>query len=204
MSTGLRNAGVLVIVAMLALAITLICQHWTARPIANAEQQLKSRQWLAVLPDGSYDNQPLQQPLQLTDPVRPHSRLLAGYRATLQGRTSAIVLQSQVQGYGGPMSLLVAIDHNARLLGVHVLEHQETPGLGAQVADPASHWLQQFIGRDRRTTAESAWALKRDQGDFDQLASATVTSRAVISAVQDALRYFDEQRQTLLGEDAHE
>jgi electron transport complex protein RnfG len=39
---------------------------------------------------------------------------------------------------------------------------------------------------------------------FDQIAGATLTSRAVISAVHDALRYFDEHRSSLLEPDAHD
>lgn len=62
--------------------------------------------------------------------------------------------------------------------------------------NPAVHWLEQFIGQTRTQD----WALKRDHGAFDQLAGATVTSRAVIDALQDALRYFDEHRPALLGE----
>ncbi|MOA30535.1 Electron transport complex protein RnfG [compost metagenome] len=62
------------------------------------------------------------------------------------------------------------------------------------------HWLSQFNNRDQG----DHWALKRDQGDFDQLAGATVTSRAVIAALQDALSYFDEQRSVLLEGATHE
>jgi electron transport complex protein RnfG len=46
--------------------------------------------------------------------------------------------------------------------------------------------------------------LKKDQGQFDQIAGATITSRAVINASHDALRYFDEHRQALLGSPSHE
>ncbi|GAI46445.1 unnamed protein product, partial [marine sediment metagenome] len=43
-----------------------------------------------------------------------------------------------------------------------------------------------------------------DHGDFDQLAGATVTSRAVITALQESLSYFDEQRNLLLEAPTHE
>ncbi|MDD2090028.1 RnfABCDGE type electron transport complex subunit G [Pseudomonas guariconensis] len=194
--------GVLLVVAVgaLSLGMALIWRHWTLSAIQQAEQQLQSRQWLSVLPDSSYDNQPLQAPLALRDTRLPHSQLLAGYRATLAGSPSAILLRSQVQGYAGPIVLAIAIAPNGRLLGIQVLEQQESPGLGARLIDPAVHWLEQFSGHAQT----SRWALKRDQGDFDQLAGATVTSRAVIDALQDALRYFDTHRTALLEESAHE
>ncbi|MCO7517378.1 RnfABCDGE type electron transport complex subunit G [Pseudomonas guariconensis] len=200
MTPALRNAVLLALIAGLAVAVTLAWRQWTQAPIAEAEQQLHARRWLAALPQDSYDNQPLQAPLPLAATRLPHSQLLAGYRATRAGKPSAILLRSQTQGYGGPILLMIAIDPDGRLLGIQVLEQQESPGLGARLADPQAHWLEQFSGRTRA----GSWALKRDQGEFDQLAGATVTSRAVIAALQDALRYFDEHRASLLGEDAHE
>ncbi|MBF8732117.1 RnfABCDGE type electron transport complex subunit G [Pseudomonas guariconensis] len=200
MNRTVRSVLLVIVVGALSLGITLIWRHWTLSAIQQAEQQLQSRQWLSVLPDSSYDNQPLQSPLALRDPRLPHSQLLAGYRATLAGSPSAILLRSQVQGYAGPIVLAIAIAPNGRLLGIQVLEQQESPGLGARLIDPNVHWLAQFAGHSQ----SSRWALKRDQGDFDQLAGASVTSRAVIDALQDALRYFDTHRTALLEGSAHE
>ncbi|MEG0636769.1 MAG: FMN-binding protein, partial [Pseudomonas sp.] len=80
-------------------------------------------------------------------------------------------------------------------------QQDETPGLGGKLAETGNPWLGAFAGRSQANTPQSAWALKRDQGQFDQLAGASVTSRAVIHAVQDALRYFDAHAaQWLAGE----
>ncbi|MEW9681930.1 RnfABCDGE type electron transport complex subunit G [Pseudomonas sp. TE50-2] len=200
MNARWRSAACLLLLALLAVATTLAWQRFTAEPIAQASRQWQERQWLAVLPPGSYDNRPLQTPLALADTSLRHSRLLAGYRATLAGSPTAILLHNRFQGYGGAIEMVIAIDTRGRLVGMRVLEQQESPGLGDQLADPARHWLDQFIGRAQQGTPEQAWAIKRDQGAFDQLAGATVTSRAVIEAIQDALRYFDDHRQALLGE----
>ncbi|MGE7989881.1 RnfABCDGE type electron transport complex subunit G [Pseudomonas sp. NPDC089554] len=178
----------------LALAATLACWYWTAAPIAEAERQLERQQWLAALPAGSYDNDPLLAPLPIAGSKLAHSQLLSAYRATLAGKPVAVLLRSQAQGYAGPIQLAIAIDSTGRLAGIRVLAQHETPGLGGQLAEPQRHWLEQFSQRD----VNAHWALKRDQGDFDQLAGATVTSRGVIDALQDALRYFDMHRHTLL------
>lgn len=183
------------VVGGLALAATLALRQCTETPINNAQRDLQTREWLAVLPPGRYDNAPLQAPLQLPAAQLTHSQLLAGYRATLAGAPSAVILRSQAKGYAGPIELVIAIGADARLLGIRVLHQEESPGLGDQLVDPGLRWLEQFTGRTRN----AAWALKRDSGDFDQLAGATVTSRAVLEALQDALRYFDEHRSVLLG-----
>ena len=125
---------------------------------------------------------------------------MAAYRATLAGKPAAIGLVTQAQGYAGPVVLSIAIAPDGRLIGSQVVEQQESPGLGGSLVDPQVNWLQQFANR----RLSDRWALKRDQGDFDQLAGATVTSRAVIEALQDALSYFDEHRHDLLGDPADE
>lgn len=200
MKRGLRDVGLLLLTGVLAVSATLAWRQWASPAIAGAEKQLQSRQRLAVLPDGSYDNQPLESPLPRPAAQRPNSRILAAYRATVAGKPSAIVLITQAQGYAGPIVLSVAIATDGRLIGSQVVEQQESPGLGDNLTDPQLHWLRQFNNRDQG----DHWALKRDQGDFDQLAGATVTSRAVIAALQDALSYFDEQRSVLLEGATHE
>jgi electron transport complex protein RnfG len=200
MKRGVRDVGLLLLTGVLAVSATLAWRQWTGPAIAGAEKQLQSRLRLAVLPDGSYDNQPLESPLPRPAAQRPNSRILAAYRATVAGKPSAIILITQAQGYAGPIVLSVAITTDGRLIGSQVVEQQESPGLGDRLGDPRLHWLSQFNNRDQG----DHWALKRDQGDFDQLAGATVTSRAVIAALQDALSYFDEQRSVLLEGAHHE
>ena len=196
----LAQAAVLLVTAALALSMTLIWRSWTTPTIGEAEKQLQSRQRLAVLPEASYDNHPLDIPLPTPDAQLAHSRIVAAYRATLAGTPSAVILVTQAQGYAGPIVLTIAITPDGRLLGSQVVEQQESPGLGGRLADPQVHWLRQFANR----SLGDHWALKRDQGDFDQLAGATVTSRAVIEALQDALRYFDEHRRAFLEVPPHE
>ena len=196
----LAQAAVLLATAALALSTTLIWRSWTTPTIGQAEKQLQSRQRLAVLPEASYDNHPVDTPLPTPDAQLAHSRIVSAYRATLAGTPAAVVLITQAQGYAGPIVLTIAITPDGRLLGSQVVEQQESPGLGGRLADPQVHWLTQFANR----SLGDHWALKRDQGDFDQLAGATVTSRAVIEALQDALRYFDEHRHALLEGLPHE
>ena len=191
----------LALLAALGTGITWLVQQAAAPRIAEQQRVLDSRHLLDVLAPGSYDNQPLQQPLHLADVQLAHSTLLGGYRATRSGRVIALLLRSQTLGYAGSIDLMIAINPDGRLLGVKALKHSETPGLGAHIADWPQGWLQVFAGRSRADPADTGWALKKDQGQFDQIAGATITSRAAINAVHDALSYFDEHRQALIGVD---
>lgn len=195
--SGRRSVAILGLVATCGVAITLGLQHLTAQRIAEEQRWTQSRQWLAVLSADRYDNQPLEQPLPLTRVTLGDSTLLAAYLATLAGQPSAVLLHSRTAGYGGTIELLIAIGSNGKLLGVKTLKQTETQGLGGQIAQPGSAWLAGFQGR---SLEDSRWALKKDQGQFDQVAGATITSRAVINAVHEALRYFDEHRLQLTGQ----
>ncbi|MFJ4112249.1 RnfABCDGE type electron transport complex subunit G [Pseudomonas sp. NPDC089758] len=195
MRRPVRSVLILLVVAGLALASTLAWQRWTRAPIAEAEKQFYARRFLSVLAPQSYDNQPLSNAVSLPADQPPHSRIMAAYRAERGTTPVAVVLISQVQGYAAPIRLTIAISAQGRLIGTQVIEQQESPGLGGRINDPQVNWLGQFANR----RLEDRWAIKRDQGDFDQLAGATVTSRAVIQAQQDALRYFDQHRARLLG-----
>lgn len=194
----------LALLAALGIGLTWIAQHSSAPRVAAEQRLIDSRNLLDLLPPDSYDNQPLEQPLTLDNTTLGNSTLLAGYRATKTGQACAVLLRSQTLGYAGTIELLIAIDLNGRLIGVKTLKQSETPGLGARIAEWPNAWLQLFSGKSRTDPEDKGWALKKDQGQFDQIAGATITSRAVINATHDALRYFDEHRQQLLGSPAHE
>ena len=193
------SALTLLLLTGLGIGATYLVQHSNAPQIAAGQRLLDSRKLLDVLAPETYDNQPLAQPLALADTALSHSNLSGGYRATKAGRTIAVLLRSQTEGYAGSIELLIAIDANGKMLGVKTLKQSETPALGGHLGDWPNTWLQAFIGKSSNEPTASGWALKKDQGQFDQLAGATITSRAAVNAIHDALRYFDEHRAVLLG-----
>ncbi|WLH34542.1 RnfABCDGE type electron transport complex subunit G [Pseudomonas sp. FP2196] len=196
-----RTASVLILLLLAGVGTgaTYLVQRSNAPQIAAEQRLLDSRKLLDVLASETYDNQPLQQPLALADIALSHSTLSGGYRATNAGQTVAVLLRSQSQGYAGSIELLIAIDASGKLLGVKTLKQTETPALGGVIGDWPNTWLQAFVGKSSNEPTDSGWALKKDQGQFDQIAGATITSRAAINAIHDALRYFDEHRAALLG-----
>lgn len=198
------SIAILILLGTSGAGLTYLAQHSSAPRIVAEQRLIDSRNLLDLLPSDSYDNQPLDQPLTLENTALGSSTLLAGYRATKSGKPYAVLLRSQTLGYAGAIDLLIAIDENARLIGVKTLKQTETPGLGARIADWPNTWLQSFTGKSRSDPDDKGWALKKDRGQFDQMAGATITSRAVINATHDALRYFDDHRQQLLGSAPHE
>ena len=198
--------GVAILILLIALGIgaTYFTNIGTAGRIEAQQHAIANRSVLEVLPADRYDNQPLAQPVLAGPLALAHSTLLGGYLATRNGQPSAVLLRSQAPGYEGSIELLIAIDPLGRLLGVKTLRQSETPGLGAAIAGWPNAWLQAFTGKSRQAPEDSGWALSKDAGQFDQIAGATVTSRAVLQAVHDALRYFDEHKAQLTGVAANE
>jgi electron transport complex protein RnfG len=120
------------------------------------------------------------------------------YRARQGGEVSGVAFNWVSEaGYGGPITLTVGIGRDGRIASVRVLSHSETPGLGDKIDVRKSDWIRGFDGRGLDTGTR--WAVRKDGGDFDQFAGATITPRAVVGAVHDSLRFFAGQRERLLA-----
>lgn len=187
-----RQIGLLLTLAGLALGLVSALEHWLSPRIAHERLAADERVLLDLLPAGSYDNRPLAQPIPLPDSPLP------AWLATRQGAPVAVLLPSTAQGYEGPIRLLVAVAPDGRLLAVKVLEQQETPGIGDRIEAGKSAWLSGFTGKSLTAPPPQQWRVRADQGAFDQIAGATITSRAVVAAVQQTLQLFDRQRGLLL------
>jgi len=112
---------------------------------------------------------------------------------------AALFVVSARDGYAGAIRLLIGIDIDGIVTGVHVLSHRETPGLGDRIESSKSDWVKQFDGRSLTDPEASGWKIRRDGGDFDQLTGASVTPRAVIKAIRETLSYFDANRDTVFA-----
>ena len=149
-----------------------------------------------VLPSSAYNNALLDEAIKL--PATPElgqagENLI--YRARLNGKPTALVAEAIApDGYAGKIRLIVAISADQQLLGVRVVEHKETPGLGDYIEprkdkNKAHPWVLQFTDLSLADITDAEWKVKKDGGKFDYRAGATVTPRAVIKAVHKAETY---------------
>lgn len=198
MTARQRQVATLLLIALLGGGLLMLLQQLAAPRIEQQRQAAAERALLDLLPAGSYDNRPLSQPIALpAGGLLGNPSAASAYQASLDGQLNAVLLPATARGYEGPIRLLVAISVDGRLLGSKVLQQQETPGLGDAIERQRSPWLQGFDGK-ALADGEAGWTLRADGGQFDQIAGATVTSRAVKDTLQRALRFFDEQRDYLL------
>ena len=190
-----RAVLLLLLIALLGAGLLALLQYFAAPRIEQQRQAAAERALLDLLPAGSYDNRPLQQPIALAaGGLLGNGRAEQGYQASLNGQPSAVLLPVSARGYEGPIQLLVAITSDGRLLASKVLQQQETPGLADLLPPERISWLRSLDGK----SLDADWSLSADGGRIDQIAGATVTSRAVTDALQRALRFFDAERERLL------
>jgi len=133
-----------------------------------------------------------------TDPLLGNDGKTLAYRARLNGEPSAVVIEAIApDGYSGKIALILAVKANGELAGVRVVAHKETPGLGDYIELPKNPWIKNFDGKSREMYKDADWKVKKDGGQFDHMAGATITPRAVVKAVNKALQYFAEHREQL-------
>ena len=193
-ATGVR----LLIVAAIAIGATTGVFLLTKDRIAEQQQASERNRLGGLLPPEAYDNDPLHDTIVVRAPNELGLDQATIHRAFLDGKPAALVTPVVARdGYNGPIRLLVAMDADGSLLGVEVVEHRETPGLGDDIT--RTWWRDQFVGKSLANTEADSWAVKKNGGDFDQFTGATITPRAVVNAVHRALQYLTQNRQTLFA-----
>jgi electron transport complex protein RnfG len=171
------------------LSASKIAENQQAAILANLQQ---------VLPAKLYDNDIVNDTLQVADPLLGNSLPTTIYRARKQGNPVAVVIASAApEGYNGKIALLVAVLQNGTVAGVRVISHQETPGLGDKIESERSNWILSFEQQSLARLGLLQWAVKRDGGYFDQFSGATITPRAVVKAVKNTLQYYQRHQAEL-------
>lgn len=104
-----------------------------------------------------------------------------------QKKDLGAAVESTTGGFGGNLKVLVGFDPEGKILGYTLLEHAETPGLGAK----ADKWFQKgekgdIIGSN---PAEEL-VVKKDGGQVDAITASTITSRAFLLAVNNAYKAY--------------
>jgi electron transport complex protein RnfG len=197
--TILKVAAMLAVFAITATTLVALTENVTHEQIAINERNALLKAINTLIPHEAYDNQILEDTLQLpatatlgtTEPTTI-------YRARKAGQPVAVVLTAIApNGYSGSIKMLVGIYNDGRIAGVRVINHQETPGLGDKIDSNKTNWILSFDGLSLENPSPSQWKVKKDGGQFDQFTGATITPRAVVAAVKNALDFFQANRDAL-------
>lgn len=197
----LMSAGLLALFAVAGGVLVAGTEALTRDRIIEQQRASLRSTLTEVLPAELYTNQLLDDVITIRDPeLLGTDEPLTAYRARRGAEPVAVLFPVIApDGYSGDIRLLVGVDASGILTGVRVLNHRETPGLGDAIETRRSDWIRQFSGLSLGEPAPREWAVRKDGGQFDQFAGATITPRAVIKAVRRALVFFDAHRDTLLA-----
>jgi electron transport complex protein RnfG len=200
-SVAIRSRPLLVIALVIIASIAgWFTSHMTHERIERNRQAWFTSQLQAVLAPTRYDNDPLHDKMSLVAAELGTSQPLPAYIARQKNTSVAVAITAVApDGYRGPLTLLIGVDRDERVLGLRVLEHEETPGLGDAFANREPHWLDAFKGRSLQSPQQSKWSVRKDGGEFDQFTGATVTPRAIVKAARNALEYVHSHHDQLFG-----
>jgi Na+-translocating ferredoxin:NAD+ oxidoreductase subunit G len=122
------------------------------------------------------------------------------YMAKKSGSVTAVSYKfTAPDGYSGAINMIMGIDRDGNILGVRVLSHKETPGLGDKIEVSKSNWILNFVGRSLDNLTPVQWAVKKDGGEFDQFAGATITPRKSVQAINRGLQLFKANQAQLIN-----
>ena len=201
---SLRTAVNLLFFSVIGTAILAYTFALTYERIAQSEDAAKLKLINQVVPANLYDNDLLKSTISLP----PSSQLgseqdTIAYRGFLNKQPAVVVLQAIApDGYSGKITLLVGVDFAGSITGVRVIAHNETPGLGDYIDIAKNKWINLFKGLSNEHYQDADWKVKKDGGQIDYMAGATVTPRAVVKAVHKALQYYATNREQLFAQNA--
>ncbi|MBN2905378.1 MAG: electron transport complex subunit RsxG [Rhodobacteraceae bacterium] len=189
--------GLLLAGFSLATALILsVSDQATRGPITDRATQDLLDSLAQVIPADMHSNDLVADMQQVTDPTEGDVPV---YVARAGGVVTGVAFVLTGYGYSGAIRVLIGMAPDGTLLGVRVLSHSETPGLGDKIEVRKSDWINDFAGRALTDPGPEGWKVKKDGGVFDQFSGATITPRAVVGTVQRGLALFARHRATLLG-----
>lgn len=185
----LRLSTVLCGITAAAGLLLSVVQSITVAPIAKQREHGKESALEAALPQAkSFSPVPVEEAGIIAEISKGmKGTAVAGYCFTLKPK-----------GFGGIMTLVCGIADDGRVTDISILESGETPGLGAKASEPA------FAGQFRGRRSDGALTVVKTHPENDRqiqaISGATITSRAVTDAVNEARRYWSEHFKASTGE----
>jgi Na+-translocating ferredoxin:NAD+ oxidoreductase subunit G len=196
-----KNGLLLGAFALVTTAVLAITAELTKERIQKAEHEAQQKALFEIVPRTAHDNDILVDTIKIPEDAWQGLGLKKGgdiHLARHLDDTIAIIIPAVApDGYSGDIEMIVGVNANGNIAGVRVLSHHETPGLGDKVELKKSSWIANFTGKSMNNPTAPSWKVKKDGGDFDQFAGATITPRAVVSQVRRVLEFVDLHRDEL-------
>ncbi len=188
----LKSGMLLLIFTMVSVLFVTLTQDTTQEKIQYNEEQLLIKRLAELV--SNYDNDILKEKYDQVLTLHGIKQTIGIYPAKRNGQTFAYLVEhTYPNGYNGSIRLLTGISVDETLLGVRVVAHKETPGLGDKIETRKSDWIKQFTGLSLSNPTQDNWKVKRDGGVFEAFTGATITPRAIVTASYQVLELFNKK-----------
>ncbi|MBQ8868729.1 MAG: RnfABCDGE type electron transport complex subunit G [Oscillospiraceae bacterium] len=172
MKSLLKPIIVLTVITLVCTAALAGVNSLTKEIIAASAAEKKAQSMQALFPEE-----------QGFEAVEVSVELLKKYGASAVSKAASgagYIVENSASGYGGEILMMVAFSEKGEVIGVKILSHEETSGIGTRVVE-SDDFLSQFEGKDSKTEA-----------GIDAVSGATVSSTAVVNGINNACNLFNE------------
>ena len=160
----------LLIAAVVAAALALVNQ--ITKPIIDRVNAEKTQQAIQIVLPGGYD----EEISGYTDETGLVTKVYKG--------TNGYALEVTPAGFDNTITMMVGVDFEGKVLGISIISHTESAGLGAVAAAGNTAGI---AFRDQFVGLSGSVSVSKDGGTVDAITNATITSRAVCDGVNAAL-----------------
>jgi electron transport complex protein RnfG len=183
-----------VLVAVAGVLIVNLSYQWSYERIAANERARVVARLNSVLDPALRNRDLTTTRIGITDPALLGSDDAVDVFVLTDAGTPVATVFATVapHGYNASINLLIGVSPAGAITAVRTVRHRETRGLGDAIDVAKSDWIEQFDGRSLAAPEPLLWAVEQDDGEFDSITGATVTSRAVVAAVKATLLYFEQ------------
>lgn len=174
---------ILLVITAIAGLILGVVYNVTKDSIANQEKLANENAMKALLTDAdSFTKKDMSLPASVLE-------VNEGKKGS---ESAGYAIKVSSKGYGGQIQVMVGIDKSGKLAGIQILSQAETAGLGANCTNP------EFYGQYAGKSIEKDIEVVKAEGNDSQIKAitgATITSKGVTTAVNDAVKFYKENLQ---------
>lgn len=113
------------------------------------------------------------------------------YEGLKEEEVIGYTIKTAPKGYGGSVEVMVGISTDGKITGVDIGNHNETPGLGSKAGD--SVFKDQYLYKDVENSLLVVKGKKDNDNEISAISGATITSNAVTSGVNVAMKIYNEK-----------
>ena len=195
---------VIILVAIMAITASVIVSgsyEISHEKILKNEQNQQLATLDELLQNSSYDE--IIENFNSTDSINiiENSEPRPLYIAIRNNAATAVIYSAgSSQGYNGPIDMLIGISMDGNVMGVRIINHRETPGLGDLIEIEKSDWITHFNQKSLLDPPLSEWKVVKDGGKCEGFSSATISARAAIHTVREALINIEKNKEKIISD----